>query len=221
MNDSATLKNNSNTCYPEILKNLLCPQGESAEKNINLTMLHFPLLKTGACIPVLFLLFSCAGLKPSQISAVENYTIVTKGISAIPPDIYFRVYQLRSQAQSAQLSAVIATNESAKESIEALRVDFNDKFKFIDLVDSFSYAYSIVGQYADLVHALISESYLKEFTRNKKEWETSFNGLIARYNSTSAKRVPPLTQIPPSVGSIAANIIKELSLYKKNILKMQ
>ena len=116
-------------------------------------MPYFSLIKAGTAIAVISLLVSCSTLKPAQINAVEKYAIVTKGISTIPSDIYFRVYQLRSQAQSIQLSGVIATNESERESIEALQTDFNDKFKFLDLVDSFSYAYRIVGKCADMVRS--------------------------------------------------------------------
>jgi hypothetical protein len=160
------------------------------------------------------LLFSCVGLKTSQINAVEKYTIITKGVSAIPPDVYNRVYQLRSQTQTLQLSGVIATNESARESIDALQLDLSDKLKFLDMVDSFAYAYRIVGKYADLVHCLISESYLKDFTKNKREWQSSFDGLVTTYNAACAKRIPQSTRIPPSVGSIAANIINELGSAK-------
>ncbi|WP_462248724.1 hypothetical protein [Ferruginibacter sp.] len=171
-------------------------------------------LKSCIYFCIVCLLFSCAGLKPSQINAVEKYTAVTKGITAIPPDVYNRVYQLRSQTQTLQLSGVIATNESAPESIEALQLDLNDKLKFLDLVDSFAYAYRIVGKYADLVHCLISESYLKDFTKNKNQWQSSFDGLVKTYNAACAKRIPSPTKIPPSVGSIAANIIKELGSAK-------
>jgi hypothetical protein len=177
-------------------------------------MPNYSLTKTGIYSLVLCLLFSCAGLKPSQINAVEKYTIITKGISSIPPDVYNRVYHLRSQTQTLQLSGVIATNESARESIEALQLDLGDKLKFLDMVDSFAYAYRIVGKYADLVHCLISESYLKDFTKNKQEWQSNFDGLVKTYNAACAKRMPPSTRIPPSVGSIAANIIKELGSAK-------
>jgi hypothetical protein len=158
-------------------------------------------LKAGFYSLSVLLLFSCAGLKPSQINAVEKYTVVTKGISFIPPDVYNRVYHLRSQTQTLQLSGVVATNESAKESIEILQLDLSDKLKFLDMVDSFAYAYRIVGKYADLVHCLISESYLKDFTKNKKEWQSSFDGLVTTYNASCNKRIPPSTTIPPSVGS--------------------
>jgi hypothetical protein len=169
-----------------------------------------------ACIVIFTagLLTSCVGLKKSQLTAVEKYTTVTKGISAIPPDVYNRVYQLRSQTQALQLSGVIATNESARESVEALQVDLSDKLKFLDLVDSFAYAYRIVGKYADLVHCLISESYLNNFTKNKLQWQKSFDGLVTTYNAVCAKRMPPSTRIPPSVGSIASDIIKELGSAK-------
>lgn len=168
---------------------------------------------------------SCIGLKTHQINAVEKYSIVTKGITSIPPDVYNRVYQLRSQTQALQLSGVIATNESAKESIEAIQLDLDDKLRFLDMVDSFAYAYRIVGKYADMVRCLVSESYLKDFTKNKNEWQSSFDGLVKSYNASCEKRMPPSTRIPPSVGSIAANIIKELgsskirSLQKKYLLE--
>ena len=171
-------------------------------------------IRPGIYIITICLLCSCIGLKTSQINAVEKYTIVTKGISAIPPDVYNRVYQLRSQTQTLQLSGVIATNELARESIDALQLDLSDKLKFLDMVDSFAYAYRIVGKYADLVHCLISESYLKDFTKNKREWQSSFDGLVTTYNAACVNRIPQSTRIPPSVGSIAANIINELGSAK-------
>lgn len=177
------------------------------------------LIKPGTAIIIVCLLFSCAGLKTAQLNAVEKYTIVTKGISSIPPDVYNRVYQLRSQTQTLQLSGVVATNESAKESINALQADLSDKLKFLDMVDSFAYAYRIVGKYADLVHCLISQSYLKDFTKNKKEWQSNFDGLVTTYNAACSKRIPQSTRIPPSVGSIAANIINELGSAKIRTLQ--
>jgi hypothetical protein len=170
-------------------------------------------------ITALLMLFSCAGIKPVQKTAVEKYTEVTKGVAAIPPEVYNRVYQIRSQTQTLQLSGVIATNESARQSVEALQLDLNDKLQFLDLVDSFAFAYRIVGKYADMVRCLVSESYLNDFTKNKKEWQLSFNGLVTAYNAASVKRMPPSTKIPPSVGSIAADIIKELGSAK--IKKLQ
>ncbi len=172
------------------------------------------LLKAGIYAVAFLLLYSCASLKPAQINAVEKYTTVTKGIAVIPQEVYRRVYQLRSQSQSLQLSAVIATNEFAKESIEALQIDLKDKINFIGLVDSFAYAYRIVGKYADMVHSLLSQSYLREFTKNKKEWQSSFDGMVKTYNAACIKRNPPATKIPPSVGSVVANIISELGSAK-------
>ena len=177
------------------------------------------LIKPGGYLLVICLLCSCIGLKPAQIYAVEKYTTVTKGISAIPPDVYNRVYQLRSQTQTLQLSGVVATNESAQESVDALQLDLSDKLKFLDMVDSFAYAYRIVGKYADLVHCLISQSYLTDFTKNKKQWQSSFDGLVTTYNSSCATRIPRPTTIPPSVGSVAANIINELGSAKIKTLQ--
>ncbi|MBS1511937.1 MAG: hypothetical protein JST86_13905 [Bacteroidetes bacterium] len=177
------------------------------------------LFKTGICAVIICLLASCAGLKSAQLTAVEKYTVVTKGVSAIPPDMYSRVYQLRSQTQTLQLSGVIATNEMAQESINALSSDLQDKLKFLDMVDSFAYAYRIVGNYADLVHCLISESYLKNFTKNKNEWQHNFDGLVTTYNAACVNRIPQSTQIPSSVGSIAANIINEMGAAKIKYLQ--
>lgn len=177
-------------------------------------MPYYSSIKALAYLFVLCLLCSCSALKPVQLNAVEKYTIATKGISAMPSDIYFRVYQLRSQAQSLQLSGIISTNQSERESIEALQLDFSDKFKFLDLVDSFSYAYKIVGNYAGLVHALISPSYLSEFTKDRKQWQSSFDGLVANYNTSCIKRVPPSRPIPTSVGKIASAIINAMGSVK-------
>ncbi|HQW83431.1 MAG TPA: hypothetical protein PK987_03170 [Ferruginibacter sp.] len=177
-------------------------------------MPYCPSIKLLAYLFAICLLFSCSTLKPEQLSAVEKYSIATKGISALPSDIYFRVYQLRSQAQSIQLSGIISTNQSERESVDALQLDFNDKFKFLDLVDSFSYAYKIVGNYAGMVHALISPTYLSEFTKDRKKWQTSFDGLVANYNTVCKKRMPPSKPIPTSVGIIASSIIKEMGSAK-------
>lgn len=177
-------------------------------------MPYRPAIKLLALLPVACMLFSCSTLKPVQLTAVEKYSIATKGISAIPSDVYFRVYQLRSQAQSLQLSGIIATNQSEHESVDALQLDFNDKFKFLDLVDSFSYAYKIVGNYAGMVHALISPSYLNEFTKNRKQWQTSFDGLVVNYNKACLQKVPPSKPIPTSVGKIATTIINEMGSLK-------
>jgi hypothetical protein len=186
---------------------------------LHLHMPYYSQIKNYAGAVVLCFVVSCAGLKPSQVTAVEKYTTVTKAITAIPPEVYNRVYQLRSQTQTLQLSGVIATNESAKESIATLQLDLNDKLMFLNMVDSFDYAYKIVGKYADLVHTLVSESYLKSFVKNKKEWETSFNGLVTSYNAVANKRIPQPTKIPASIGSIAADIIKSLGSSKIKFLQ--
>ncbi|MBS1753417.1 MAG: hypothetical protein JST34_05155 [Bacteroidetes bacterium] len=178
-----------------------------------------PTINLLACIFTVNLLISCSTLKPVQLTAVEKYAIATKGISDIPSDLYFRAYQLRSQAQSIQLSGIISTNQSEKESIDALQLDFSDKFKFLDLVDSFSYAYKIVGNYASLVHALISTSYYNEFSKDRKQWRTSFDGLVTNYNKACLLRVPPSKPIPTSVGIIASTIINEMGSMKIKTLQ--
>lgn len=159
-------------------------------------------------IVILFTFSSCTGIKPLAITAVEKYSTVAGGLSALPPKLYNRAYQLRMQTQILQLSAVIATNSSAKESIAALQTDLNDKLQFLAMVDSFGYAYQIMGKYAELLHAIISPAYLKDFVKNKKEWETSFNVLLKTYTTTGQKL--PATAFNNSVGGFTAELIKQI-----------
>jgi hypothetical protein len=163
-------------------------------------------------------LTSCAGLKPAQVTAIEKYSTVLKGLSASPPDIYNRVYQLRAQTQTLQLSSLIATNQSAKESIEALQLDLNDKLKFINMVDSFSAAYKIMGMYAQMLQAVVSPVYLKDFSKNKKEWETSFTVLAKTYYTTSG-HLPVASPLNTSLGGITAAIIKSIGSVKIKTLQ--
>jgi hypothetical protein len=178
-----------------------------------------PFLKYCSIAMLFFLAVSCTGLKKSQVTAVEKYAVITKSIAALPANMYSRVYQLRSQAQALQLSGVIATNESATESIETLQSDLNDKLKFLEMVDSFAFAYEIVGRYADLIHALASESYLNDFAKNRQGWQSSFDVLIKKYNAAAQQRIPASTKIPASVGSIATDIIKQLGSAKIKALQ--
>ena len=132
---------------------------------------------------VIFLL-SCSGLKKdASYLAIEKFSSSAKGLSAVPPELYFRIYQLRAQTQTLQLSGMIATNELAKESIEALQLDLNDKIKLLDMADSFGSAYRIMYLYAEMLQAVADPVYLDDFSKNKKEWETSFTVLVKTYNT--------------------------------------
>ena len=164
-------------------------------------------LKTCACSFLLCHLLACSGLKKSQVAVVEKFSGIAKGLSAAPADLYYRVYQLRAQTQTLQLSGVIATNESAKESIEVLQLALNDKLQFLDMVDSFGNAYKIMYLYSEMLQAVANPGYLKDFSKNKKEWETSFNVLVKTYNTASG-HVAATTPLNNSLGSITAAIIK-------------
>ena len=153
---------------------------------------------------VLCILYSCTGLKKTQVQATENFAIATKGISRIPSDIYFRVYQLKSESQTLQLNTLLATNDQAKESIQLLKNDYAEKIKFIEISEAYSTSYQIVEKYASLVLCLLSDSYLKEFYKSKDIWQSSFTGLIDKYNHVA------VTKIPPSVGNLTASIIQEI-----------
>ena len=161
-------------------------------------------LKTIIAVFTLSVFYSCSGLKKTQIAATENFAIATKGISRIPSDIYFRIYQLKSESQTLQLNTLLATNDQPKESIKLLKEDYAEKIKFIEIADAYSTSYQIVEKYASLVMCLLSESYLKEFSKSKDSWQGSFEGLIKKYNHVA------VTKIPPSVGNLTASIIQEL-----------
>ena len=150
------------------------------------------------------LVCSCTGLTKSQIQTTKSFAIATKDISRVPSDIYFRIYQLKAQSQTLQLNTILATNDSAKESIQFLKHDFDEKVKFIEIAEAFSTSYQIVERYASLVMCLLDESYLREFNKNKDAWQVNFTGLVHRYNQMS------VTKIPPSVGSLTSSIISEM-----------
>ncbi len=150
------------------------------------------------------LLCSCTGLKKSQVQATENFAIATKGISRVPSDIYFRIYQLKSESQTLQLNTLLSTNDSAMESILFLKNDYDEKIKFMEIAEAYSTSYQIVERYASLVMCLLDESYLRTFEKSKGAWQASFSGLVKKYNSVA------VTKIPPSVGSLVASIVQEI-----------
>ena len=150
------------------------------------------------------LICSCSGLTKTQTNTARSFAIATKDISRIPSDIYFRIYQLKSESQTLQLNAILATNDSAKESIQFLKHDYEEKIKFLEIADAYSTSYQIVEKYASLVLCLLDDSYLKEFSKSKDAWQASFSGLIHKYNQVA------VTKIPPSVGRLTSSIIDEL-----------
>lgn len=157
-------------------------------------------------IPLLLLvvLSSCSTLKKSQIQATENYALATKGISRVPSDIYFRIYQLKSESQSLQANTLLAINDNANESIEILKNDYEESLKFVRLAEEYSTAYMIVEEYAGLVLSLIRQDYLNDFKKTRGVWQASFDKLIKRYNSVSVNK------IPSSVGSFTASVIQAI-----------
>jgi len=147
-------------------------------------------------------------LTKTQVSTTKNFAIATKDISRIPSDIYFRIYQLKAESQTLQLNAILATNDSTKESIQFLKHDYDEKIKFLEIADGYSTSYQIVEKYASLVLCLLDDSYLKEFNKSKDAWQTNFTGLIQKYNQVA------VTKIPPSIGSFTSSLINELGQLK-------
>ena len=157
-----------------------------------------------AIILISGMLYSCSGLTKTQTNTARSFAIATKDISRIPSDIYFRIYQLKSESQTLQLNAILATNDSAKESIQFLKHDYEEKLKFLEIAEAYSTSYQIVEKYASLVLCLLDDSYLKEFSKSKDAWQVSFTGLIHKYNQVA------VTKIPPSVGNLTSSIINEI-----------
>jgi hypothetical protein len=151
---------------------------------------------------------SCTALKKTQIQAAENFAVATKGISRVPSDIYFRIYQLKSESQTLLLNTMLATNNDTKESIQLLKEDFQEKMQFLEIAEAYSAAYLIVEQYASLVLCLLDQSYQREFNKSKDTWQASFNGLVSRYNKVA------IHKIPSSVNNVAAAIVKEIGELK-------
>jgi hypothetical protein len=158
-------------------------------------------------------LLSCTGLRKSQVVATENFAIATKGISRVPADIYFRIFQLKAESKSLQLNTILATNDKPKESIALIRDDYEDHSRALQIAEEYSTAYQIVEEYASLVMCLLDESYRKDFVRRKNTWQATFAGLIRRHNNVA------VTKIPPAVNNIAGRIIMELG--KIPVAKLQ
>lgn len=157
---------------------------------------------------------SCSSIKPNQIKLAENYATVIKGVSTVPQEIYFRMYQLKSQSQQVQLSGLISTSSSAKEMMEYMEQGFMDRLSFLSLVDSIADAHKIVSKYSEFLLALIDKNHLYSFTNHKKEWQASFDLLTSRYNSTSLKVNPKFNTIPPETSGLVASIINEIGSKK-------
>lgn len=164
--------------------------------------------KTAFAPAIFILLVSCSGLKKTQVEATEKYAVATKGISRVPSDIYFRIYQLKAESQTLQLNTLLATNDQTKESIELIKNDYEEKVKFMSIAEEYSTAYMIVEKYATLVLCLINDKYLKEFNKTKTTWQGSFEKMIYRYNTVS------VTKIPSSVSNFTANVIQQLGKLK-------
>jgi hypothetical protein len=180
------------------------------------------LSKAFGCLLLLIHLLACSGLKKSQVAVIDKFCNSAKALSAIPPELYYRIYQLRAQAQTLQLSGMIATNETAKESIEALQLDINDKMKMLDMADSFGKAYKIMYMYSEMLQAVANPVYLEAFAKNKNEWENSFSQLVKAYNTASGIEIaePRLNKLSGNVAAIveAAGSVR-IKMLQKRYLK--
>lgn len=142
------------------------------------------------------------------MEAAEKYAIATRGISKVPADIYFRIYQLKAESQTLQLNTLLATNDQTVESIQFLKKDYEEKIKFLKIAEAYAVSYQIVEKYASLVLCLVNDRYLKEFTKSKNAWQASFDNMIVKYNKLS------VTEIPSSVSSFTASVIREIGKLK-------
>lgn len=162
---------------------------------------------------------SCTVIKPNQVSIAENYATVLKGVSTVPENIYFRMYSLKAQSEQAQLSGLISTTGSANEALQFLDESFNDRIAFLNLIDSMTESYGLVKDYADLLMALVNDSYLAKFMSQKSSWQLSFEKLTSKYFLTTGKYKGAYT--PASVGAsgLVGNILQEIGSTKIHSLQ--
>ncbi len=165
-------------------------------------------------VTCLLSIVSCSSIKPNQIVMAENYATVIKGVSTVPEEIYFRMYQLKSQSQQVQLSGLISTSNKSAEMMEYMEQGFIDRLSFLNLVDSIADAHKIVTKYSEFLLALIDKDHLNKFSLHKKEWQSSFDLLTSRYNSNSLKTNPKFISIPPETSGLVASIINEIGSKK-------
>lgn len=147
---------------------------------------------------------ACTGLKHAQIAATEKFALATRGISRTPADIYFRISTLKTESQNLQLSSLLATNDSASESIQLLRSNHNEQMQFLKLAEEYSTAYFIIEKYTDLVLCLLKKDHLHSFSKSKIGWQKSFDNLVKKYNAQA------INKIPSNVGSLTANILEQI-----------
>ena len=167
--------------------------------------------------------FSCTVIKPNQVNIAENYATVVKGVSAVPENMYFRLYSLKAQSEQAQLSGLVSTTGAANEAIQYLDESFKNRIAFLNLVDSITEAYNIVRDYADLLLALVNESYLSRFIAQKSSWQLSFEKLTSKYFLTAGKVSNSFTPVSVGASGLIGNILQEIgttkikSLQKKSL----
>ena len=163
---------------------------------------------------IVALSFSCTVIKPNQVNIAENYATVLKGVSAVPENMYFRLYSLKAQSEQAQLSGLVSTTGAANEAIQYLDESFKNRIAFLNLVDSITEAYNIVRDYADLLLALVNESYLSRFISQKSSWQLSFEKLTSKYFLTAGKVSNSFTPVSVGASGLIGNILQEIGTTK-------
>lgn len=163
---------------------------------------------------IIFLLNCCTVIKPNQVSIAENYATVLKGVSAVPENVYFRLYSLKAQAEKAQLSGLISTTGSSGEAIQFLDESFKDRIAFVSLADSITEAYAIVRDYSDLLLALVNESYLSKFTAQKSNWQLQFEKLTSKYFLVAGKSSGSFTPVSVGASGLIGNLMQEIGSTK-------
>ncbi len=161
----------------------------------------------------------CSTLKPAQVQATEKYARVAIGVSKVPADLYARLYKLRNEAQTLQVSTFMATGTNSSESVDYLTKDFESQQSFLSLSRQYATAYRIVEQYGELVLSLVNPQYQKRFEESKVLWLSGFDKLLTKYNSLAQK------QIPVALGTFTRTLVGEIGrvsygrLQKKYLLQ--
>ena len=152
----------------------------------------------------IMILAGCRGLKDSEAATVQEFAKATYGVSKVPADIYSRKYRIEAEAVALQTSAMISGSANSRLAIDDLKRDYREKALALQTAREFSAAYHILERYSELLMALTSKAYLKDFSAHRSDWQRSFDNAVRKYNSTAERK------IPATAGALFSNIITSI-----------
>lgn len=167
---------------------------------------------------LLFFIYSCAGVRKTELDAIAKFATATHGISKTPTDLYLRVNQIKNESDLLQQSTLIAQNDSIDYTMSILRQHFDNQVRVMNTAEQSSNAYRVLERYAQLLLLLSAPDYLKEFIVAKEAWQQSFDSLLVTYDKVAA------TPLPASLGKFCGELVavcgkKRLQYLQRRFLK--